>query len=141
MEKLGDDRSIKVIIVGNKEVEQSLYGQLVSGKVIASGLDEELANEAKRAGIYLSRWLCAPHASIFSAQCSLLRGFPLLPFLPVSAEKQRLAKEVASMLKLSVEIDTGSSERLVHLSPVIFTKTKIKYLGPFVSFLFAPLGS
>jgi len=55
MEKLGDDRSIKVIIVGNKEVEQSLYGQLVLGKVIASGLDEELANEAKRAGIYLSR--------------------------------------------------------------------------------------
>ena len=53
MEKLGDDRSIKVIIVGNKEVEQSLYGQLVSGKVIASGLDEELAKEAKRAGIYL----------------------------------------------------------------------------------------
>lgn len=76
-------------------------------------------------------------------QCTMIfaKGFPLLPFLPVSAEKQRLAKEVASMLKLSVEIDTGSSERLVYLSPVIFTKTKIKYLGPFVSFLFAPLGS
>ncbi|KAG4946101.1 hypothetical protein JHK87_042108 [Glycine soja] len=82
MEKLGDDRSIKVIIVGNKEVEQSLYGQLVLGKVIASGLDEELANEAKRA---------------------------------VSAEKQRLAKEVASMLKLSVEIDTSSSESLAKI--------------------------
>ncbi|XP_061366934.1 CBBY-like protein isoform X2 [Gastrolobium bilobum] len=78
MEKLGNDRSIKVIVVGNKEVEQSLYGQLVSGKVISSGLDEELAKEAKRAA---------------------------------SAERQRLAKEVASMLKLSVEINTGLSER------------------------------
>ncbi|XP_027364146.1 CBBY-like protein isoform X2 [Abrus precatorius] len=78
MEKLGDDRSIKVIVVGNNEVEQSLYGQLVSGKVIASGLDEELAKEAQRAA---------------------------------SAERQRLAKEVASALKLSVEIDTSSSER------------------------------
>jgi len=67
--------------------------------------------------------MCPP-ASIFSAQCSLLRDFPLLPFLLVSAERQRLAKEVASMLKLSVEIDTNSSERLVHLSPVIFTKNK-----------------
>nr|KYP41044.1 Protein cbbY, chromosomal [Cajanus cajan] len=82
MEKLGNDRSIKVIIVGNKEVEQSLYGQLVSGKVIASDLDDELAKEAKRA---------------------------------VSAERQRLAKEVASMLKLSVEIDTSSSERLAKI--------------------------
>ncbi|RDY08981.1 CBBY-like protein, partial [Mucuna pruriens] len=82
MEKLGNDRSIKVIIVGNKEVEQSLYGQLVSGKVIASGLDEELAEEAKRAA---------------------------------AAERQRLAKEVASMLKLSVEIDTSSSESLAKI--------------------------
>mgnify|MGYP004711288717 CR=1 FL=1 len=32
---------------------------------------------------------------------------------PASAEKQRIAKEVASMLKLSVDIDTSSSERLV----------------------------
>ncbi|XP_029124883.1 uncharacterized protein LOC109819311 isoform X2 [Cajanus cajan] len=81
MEKLGNDRSIKVIIVGNKEVEQSLYGQLVSGK------------------------------------CTILfaKGLSLLPFLPVSAERQRLAKEVASMLKLSVEIDTSSSERLAKI--------------------------
>jgi len=47
-----------------------------------------------------------------------------MPFLLVSAERQKLAKEVASMLKLSVEIDTSSSERLVHLSPVIFTENK-----------------
>ncbi|KAK7246109.1 hypothetical protein RIF29_40968 [Crotalaria pallida] len=79
MEKLGNDRNTKVIVVGNKEVEQSLYGQLVSGKVISSGLDEQLAKEAKRAA---------------------------------SAERQRLAKEVASMLKLSVEIDTSLSESL-----------------------------
>ena len=30
----------------------------------------------------------------------------------VSAEKQRIAEEVASMLKLSVDIDTSPSERL-----------------------------
>ncbi|XP_050873093.1 CBBY-like protein isoform X3 [Lathyrus oleraceus] len=78
LEKLGNDRSKKVIIVGIKEAEQSLYGQLISGKVIAYGLDEELAKEATRAA---------------------------------SAEKQRLAKEVASMLNLSVAIDTGLPER------------------------------
>ncbi|KAH1208875.1 hypothetical protein GmHk_15G043553 [Glycine max] len=50
-------------------------------------------------------------------QCTMIfaKGFPLLPFLPVSAEKQRLAKEVASMLKLSVEIDTSSSESLAKI--------------------------
>ncbi|KAL3520396.1 hypothetical protein ACH5RR_018545 [Cinchona calisaya] len=32
-----------------------------------------------------------------------------------SAEKQRIAKEVASMLKLSVDIDTSSSESLQHV--------------------------
>ncbi|KAI5446879.1 hypothetical protein KIW84_014647 [Lathyrus oleraceus] len=79
LEKLGNDRSKKVIIVGIKEAEQSLYGQLISGKVIAYGLDEELAKEATRAA---------------------------------SAEKQRLAKEVASMLNLSVAIDTGLPESL-----------------------------
>ncbi|KAF7803958.1 CBBY-like protein isoform X1 [Senna tora] len=78
-EKLGNDRSLKVIIVGNKEVEQSLYGQLISGSVLPSGLDEELAKEAKRA---------------------------------VSAEKLRIAEEVASLLKLSVEIGTDLSENL-----------------------------
>lgn len=37
-------------------------------------------------------------------------------FGPVSAEKQRIAEEVASMLKLNVDIDTTSSERLVSFS-------------------------
>jgi len=61
MEKLGEDRSIKVIIVGNKEVDQSLYGQLASGKVIAFDMDEELAKEAKRAGITsVIDYVCAP---------------------------------------------------------------------------------
>ncbi|PNY00851.1 haloacid dehalogenase-like hydrolase, partial [Trifolium pratense] len=61
------------------EAEKSLHGQLVSGKVIASGLDEELSKEATRAA---------------------------------AAERQRLAKEVASALKLSVTIDTSLSESL-----------------------------
>ncbi|GAU50052.1 hypothetical protein TSUD_408480 [Trifolium subterraneum] len=82
IEKLGNDRSKKVIIVGIKEAEQSLHGQLVSGKVIASGLDEELSKEATRAA---------------------------------AAERQRLAKEVASALKLSVAIDTSLSERVIIL--------------------------
>ncbi|XP_028803175.1 CBBY-like protein isoform X2 [Neltuma alba] len=77
-EKLGD-RSSKVMIVGDKEVAQSMYGRLISGNVLSSGLDDQLVKEAKRA---------------------------------VSAEKQRIAKEVASLLKLSVEIDTTLSESL-----------------------------
>ncbi|PNY16636.1 haloacid dehalogenase-like hydrolase [Trifolium pratense] len=63
----------------SEEAEKSLHGQLVSGKVIASGLDEELSKEATRAA---------------------------------AAERQRLAKEVASALKLSVTIDTSLSESL-----------------------------
>ncbi|KAF5752817.1 hypothetical protein HS088_TW01G00735 [Tripterygium wilfordii] len=79
IEKLGFERISKIKIVGDEEVNQSLYGQLVLGKRIPSDLDEQLAKEASKA---------------------------------VSAEKQRVAEEVASMLKLSVEIDTGSSESL-----------------------------
>ncbi|KAI4297015.1 hypothetical protein L6164_036927 [Bauhinia variegata] len=78
-EKLGNDRSLKVKIVGSKDVEQSLYSQLVSRKILSSGLDEQITKEAKRA---------------------------------VSAEKQRVAEEVASLLKLSVEVDTSLSESL-----------------------------
>ncbi|KAL6201626.1 hypothetical protein ACLB2K_025339 [Fragaria x ananassa] len=79
IEKLGNERILKLKIVGEKEVEQSLYGQLVLGKVYSSGVDDELATEAMKA---------------------------------VSAEKQRIAEEVASMLKLNVDIDTTSSESL-----------------------------
>ncbi|KAK8608224.1 hypothetical protein V6N13_023653 [Hibiscus sabdariffa] len=79
VEKLGDERLSKVKVVGNEEVEQSLYGQLVFGKGVSSSLDEQLAKEARKAA---------------------------------SAEKQRIAKEVASMLKVSVNIDTTSSESL-----------------------------
>ncbi|KAF3450157.1 hypothetical protein FNV43_RR06237 [Rhamnella rubrinervis] len=79
IEKLGRERVSKVKIVGNEEVEKSLYGQLARSKVFSSDLDEQLAMEAKKA---------------------------------VSAEKQRIAKKVASVLKLSVEIDTSSSESL-----------------------------
>ncbi|XP_048141269.1 CBBY-like protein isoform X2 [Rhodamnia argentea] len=78
-EKLGQERISKVKIIGPAEVEQSLYGQLVLGKGVSSGLDEVLAKEVAKAA---------------------------------SAEKQRIAKEVASMLKVSVEIDTTSSESL-----------------------------
>ncbi|KAK4270757.1 hypothetical protein QN277_019529 [Acacia crassicarpa] len=84
-EKLGD-RSSKVMIVGDKEVEQSMYGRVISGNALSSGLDEQLVKEAKRG---------------------------------VSAQKQRIAKEVASLLKLSVEIDTTLSESLEKIVPAI----------------------
>ncbi|KAD4586476.1 hypothetical protein E3N88_24077 [Mikania micrantha] len=80
IEKLGEDRISKIQIVGKLEVEQSFYGQLVLGKGVASSLDEQLLNEARK---------------------------------EASTEKQKIAKEVASLLKLSVDIDTTSSERQV----------------------------
>ncbi|KAA8537105.1 hypothetical protein F0562_029583 [Nyssa sinensis] len=79
IEKLGNDRTSKIKIVGNEEVEQSFYGQLALGKGVSSGLDEQLAKEARKAA---------------------------------SAEKQRIAEEVASLLKLSVEINSSSTESL-----------------------------
>ncbi|CAN1846232.1 CBBY-like protein [Linum perenne] len=65
--KLGQSRMPKIKIVGNQEIEESLYGQLVLGKGVSSGLDEQLAREVKKAA---------------------------------SAEKQRVAEEVASLLNL-----------------------------------------
>ncbi|XP_050368580.1 CBBY-like protein isoform X2 [Argentina anserina] len=79
IEKLGHERVSNLKIVGDKEVEQSSYGQLVFGKVFSSGADQEIAKEAMKA---------------------------------VSAEKQRIAEEVASMLKLNVDLDTTPSESL-----------------------------
>ncbi|XP_041024102.1 CBBY-like protein isoform X2 [Juglans microcarpa x Juglans regia] len=78
IEKLGHERVSKVKIVGNEEVKQSLYGQLITNKGLYWGVDEELAQEAIKAAL---------------------------------AEKQKIAEDVASILKLSVEIDTSSSER------------------------------
>ncbi|KAG2689654.1 hypothetical protein I3760_09G148300 [Carya illinoinensis] len=46
IEKLGHERVSKVKILGNKEVKQSLYGQLVTNKGLYWGVDEELAQEA-----------------------------------------------------------------------------------------------
>ncbi|ESR61971.1 hypothetical protein CICLE_v10015603mg [Citrus x clementina] len=79
VEKLGSERISKIKIVGIEEVERSLYGQFVLGKGISSGVDEQLATEARKA---------------------------------VSAQKQKIAEEVASMLKLSVDMDTSSPESL-----------------------------
>lgn len=50
VEKLGTDRMSKTKIVGDDEVKQSFYGQLVFGKGVSSSLDEQLANEVSRAG-------------------------------------------------------------------------------------------
>ncbi|KAL7102551.1 hypothetical protein ACP275_08G126900 [Erythranthe tilingii] len=81
-EKLGTDRMSKTKIVGDDEVKQSFYGQLVFGKGVSSSLDEKLAKEVSRAA---------------------------------SAERQRIAEEVASILKLKVELNTTSSESLQNI--------------------------
>ncbi|KAL5577678.1 hypothetical protein UlMin_019377 [Ulmus minor] len=78
-EQLGPARVLRIKIIGNEEVEQSMYGRLVSHDEFSSGVDEQLAKEAKKA---------------------------------VSAEKQRIAEDVASVLKLSVGINTSSSQSL-----------------------------
>ncbi|KAB8118319.1 hypothetical protein EE612_061086 [Oryza sativa] len=82
IEKLGQERTSKIHIVGKEEVERSLYGQLVLGEGVASSLDEQLVKEAQKAA---------------------------------SAEKQRIAEEVASILKLSVDINAASksSEKII----------------------------
>ncbi|CAN1846234.1 CBBY-like protein [Linum perenne] len=95
--KLGQSRMPKIKIVGNQEIEESLYGQLVLGKGVSSGLDEQLAREVKKAETRYLKGLCSCYAG------------------PASAEKQRVAEEVASLLKLKVELDTSSSERLAYL--------------------------
>ncbi|XP_066358640.1 CBBY-like protein isoform X1 [Miscanthus floridulus] len=78
---LGPERISKIKIVGKVEVEESFYGQLVLGKGVTSGVDEQLVREAQKAA---------------------------------SAEKQRIAEEVASILNLSVDITASeSSEKVI----------------------------
>lgn len=50
IDKLGQERLQKVIVVGKEEVKNSLYGQLVLGKGASSSLDELLAKEVRKAG-------------------------------------------------------------------------------------------
>ncbi|KAJ7557134.1 hypothetical protein O6H91_05G113100 [Diphasiastrum complanatum] len=76
VQKLGPTRIEFVKVLGKKEVESSMYGQLMLGAGV-SGQEEELAKELTQA---------------------------------VIAEKQRIAEEVASILRLSVEIDTSFAE-------------------------------
>ncbi|KAL6542666.1 hypothetical protein OROHE_010186 [Orobanche hederae] len=45
VEKLGTERMSKTKIIGDDEVKQSFYGQLVFGEGSSSDLDEQLANE------------------------------------------------------------------------------------------------
>jgi hypothetical protein len=82
IEKLGEERMKRIKVVGNKEVEDSFYAQLVDGEGVNSSLDEQLAKAVRKAA---------------------------------AAEKQRIAEEVASMLKLSVEVDANSSESLLKI--------------------------
>ncbi|KAL3631599.1 hypothetical protein CASFOL_024583 [Castilleja foliolosa] len=76
VEMLGTERMSKTKIIGDDEVKQSFYGQLVFGKGASSSLDEQLAKEVSKAA---------------------------------SAERQRIAEEVASMLKLKVELNNNNS--------------------------------
>ncbi|GMH20986.1 hypothetical protein Nepgr_022828 [Nepenthes gracilis] len=79
VEKLGHERISKIKIVGNEEVQKSLYSQFVLGQASFSGLGEELANEANEA---------------------------------VASDKKRVAEEVASLLKLRVDINAGSAKSM-----------------------------
>ncbi|CAH2046364.1 unnamed protein product [Thlaspi arvense] len=94
VELLGQERLSNVKVIGDSEVEQSMYGQLVFGKGVSSSLEEQLVKEVKKAA---------------------------------SAERQRIAEEVASMLKLSVDIDTSSSERLEKI--VVALRAAAEYVG------------
>ncbi|KAM1864399.1 hypothetical protein ACFX14_004613 [Malus domestica] len=79
VEKLGEERVSKLKIVGDKEVLQSLFNQLVNDMGLSSGMDEQLSKEAIKA---------------------------------VSAEKERIFKELALLLKLILDIDTRPPESL-----------------------------
>lgn len=80
--------------------------------------------------------MCSSCMHILSL-CFFLRCFVFLLFCLASAERQRIAKEVASVLKLSVEIDTSLSERLVQFSRDIFAqKIKKGFHGHRFSFYF-----
>ncbi|KAM1251103.1 hypothetical protein ACFX2I_033507 [Malus domestica] len=79
VEKLSEEGISKLKIVGDKEVDLSLYTQLVNDTGLLSSVDKQFPKEAIKA---------------------------------VSAEKQRIAEEVASMLHLSVHIDTSPPESL-----------------------------
>ncbi|TQE11971.1 hypothetical protein C1H46_002365 [Malus baccata] len=50
VEKLGEERVSKLKIVGDKEVLQSLFNQLVNDIALSSGMDEQLSKEAIKAG-------------------------------------------------------------------------------------------
>jgi hypothetical protein len=51
---LGSERMQKIKMVGQAEVENSFYGQLVLGKGVSARLDEHLANEAAKAGKFFN---------------------------------------------------------------------------------------
>lgn len=50
---LGQESVPNVKVIGDNEVEQSMYGQLVFGKGVSSSLEEQLVKEVKKAGIDL----------------------------------------------------------------------------------------
>ena len=52
---LGEERLPNVKVIGDNEVEQSMYGQLVLGKGVSSSLEEQLVKEVKKAGIDRAR--------------------------------------------------------------------------------------
>lgn len=137
IEKLGNDKMARIKILGMEEVKQSFYGQLVFGEGVASDLGEQLAKEARKAGkLHRQSGKISLHKLVVSLlpYLTIRKCIPLYCFGPVSAEEQRIAKEVASMLKLSVDIDTTSSEELVlsFSSLLVFL-----FLGCFDGYIFS----
>ncbi|KAM2930199.1 hypothetical protein COP2_037253 [Malus domestica] len=62
--ELGEERISKLKIVGDKEVEQSLYTRLVNDTGFSSGVDEQLAKEAIKAVSAEKQWIAEEVASI-----------------------------------------------------------------------------
>lgn len=60
VEKLGTERISKIKIIGDDEVKQSFYGQLVFGKGVSSSLDEQLAKAVNKAGNRLCFYIFSP---------------------------------------------------------------------------------
>lgn len=79
VEMLGEERLPNVKVIGDNEVEQSMYGQLVLGKGVSSSLEEQLVKEVKKAGIELGEQF-ASTLDLRSCLVNALKNLILLNF-------------------------------------------------------------
>ncbi|CAK7336925.1 unnamed protein product [Dovyalis caffra] len=117
--KLGHERISKLQIIGIEEVEKSLYGQLVQNKGsknILSVIDKLGHERISKLNIIGNEEVEKSLYGQLVQNKGLLSGLneevAKEAMKAASAQKQRIAEEVASMLKLKVAIDSSSSESL-----------------------------